>query len=145
MENGHFEAFSRAMNTSHPLCTLLFTLLLCLLSSAAYADDNITRITDRLDATKTVSFAYDLAGRLKRVTIATGAIQRTDYVFDGNGNRTKKLTWPLPTDPPSAATVETYQTGSQSNRLASIAGPKGTRSLTYDQRGNLTQESAPAA
>jgi RHS repeat-associated protein len=107
------------------------------------ADDNMTRITDKLDASKSLNFAYDPVGRLKRVTAASGAMQRTDYVFDGNGNRIKKLTRPLPNDLPTAATTETYQTTFRSNRLNSINGPAGTRSFTYDARGNLLTDTRP--
>jgi RHS repeat-associated protein len=113
------------------------------LTYAYDADDNMTRITDRLDASKTLSFAYDPVGRMKRVTAASGDMQRTDYVFDGNGNRFKTLTRPLPTDPPEAATTETYQVPFRTNRLDAITGPNGTRSFSYDARGNLIAETRP--
>jgi RHS repeat-associated protein len=106
-------------------------------------DDNMIRITDKLDATKSLSFAYDPVGRLKRVTAASGSMQRTDYVFDGNGNRLKKLTRPLPNDPPTAAVTETYQTSFRSNRLNAITSPAGTRNMSYDARGNLITETRP--
>jgi RHS repeat-associated protein len=106
-------------------------------------DDNMIRITDKLDATKSLSFAYDPVGRLKRVTAASGPMQRTDYVFDGNGNRLKKLARPLPNDPPTAAVTETYQTSFRSNRLNAITSPAGTRNMSYDARGNLITDTRP--
>jgi YD repeat-containing protein len=76
-------------------------------------EDNITRITDRLDAANNLSFAYDPNGRLKRVTTASGAMRRTDYVFDANGNRVRVLTRALPDDLPDdlpeAAITECYR------------------------------------
>jgi hypothetical protein len=73
-------------------------------------------------ASRTLSFAYDAAAPMKR----------TDYVFDGNGNRTKVLTRPLATDPPTAAVTETYRTDYGSNQLDQITGPDGTRHFSYD-------------
>jgi RHS repeat-associated protein len=107
------------------------------------ADDNMTRITDRLDAAKTQSFAYDAVGRLSRVTLAAGDMQRTDYVYDANGNKVRELRRPLPTDPPSVAVVDRYTLAPGSNRLAKIVTPNGNRTLGYDPRGNLIQETRP--
>jgi RHS repeat-associated protein len=103
----------------------------------------MTRITDRLSASRSQNFVYDEAGRLKRVTLASGPIRRTDYVFDGNGNRTRVLTRPLPEDPASAAVTERYALGAGTNRLARITGPSGSRNFTYDTRGNLFGETRP--
>ena len=107
------------------------------------ADDNMIRITDRLDASRTQNFAYDKTGRLVRVTAASGTLRRTDYVFDGNGNRMRVLTRPLPDDPASAATIERYALEAGTNRLATITSPSGTRSFTHDARGNLAGEARP--
>jgi RHS repeat-associated protein len=110
-------------------------------------EDNITRITDRLDAANNLSFAYDPNGRLKRVTTASGAMRRTDYVFDANGNRVRVLTRVLPDDPPTSALTERYQYTAGSNQLASIRAPAASgstgailRSFTHDARGNLESE-----
>ena len=113
------------------------------LTYAYDADDNLTRITDRLDATKTRSFAYDAVGRLSRVTLASGDMQRTDYVYDANGNKTRELRRPLPTDPPSVAAVDRYTLAPGSNRLAKIVTPNGNRTLGYDPRGNMLTEARP--
>ena len=107
------------------------------------ADDNMVRITDRLNADNTQTFAYDEVDRLKRVTTATGDIRRTDYVFDANGNRTRELRRPLPTDPPSVATVDRYALQAGTNRLAQVTTPAGTRNYTHDARGNMLTETRP--
>jgi YD repeat-containing protein len=104
------------------------------------ADDNITRITDRLDATKTMSFAYDAVGRMTRVVAASGAVRRTDYVFDGNGNRIRELRRPLPDDPASAAVTDRYTLFPGTNRLQQVTTPAGTRGFSYDGRGNMAAE-----
>jgi YD repeat-containing protein len=114
------------------------------LASSTY--HNITQIVDGLAAERTLDFGYDAVGRLNRVTLAEGStapVKRTDYLFDLNGNRTELLTRPLASDPDSAATVQSYQTAEASNRLEAITGPGGTRSFTYDARGNLTSETRP--
>lgn len=52
------------------------------LSHFTYAydnDDNITGITDVVDATKNVTYAYDVNGRLSRVDTAGVAIPGTQY------------------------------------------------------------------
>jgi YD repeat-containing protein len=61
------------------------------LSHLTYAydnDDNITAITDAVDATKSMAYAYDVNGRLSRVDTASRALRRTDYAHDKGGNRT---------------------------------------------------------
>lgn len=105
-------------------------------------DDNITRIVDRLDATRTQSFAYDKAGRVRRLDVAAGAVQRVDYTYDNNGNRLTQDNRALPTDStPVSSDVYSYVEGT--NRLAGIAGASGTRSIGYDARGNTAAETRP--
>jgi YD repeat-containing protein len=113
------------------------------LTYAYDADDNMIRITDHVDASRTQNFAYDEVGRLTRVTTASGDMRRTDYVFDGNGNRTRELRRPLPDDPASAATIDRYTLAAGSNRLARVTTPAGNRDFTYDHRGNLVSETRP--
>lgn len=101
------------------------------------ADDNMVRITDHVDASRTQNFAYDRVGRLTRVTAASGTTRRTDYLFDGNGNRTRVLTRPLPDDPASAASIDRYALQAGTNRLQGITGPSGTRRMpaaTFSQK-----------
>ena len=135
-----------AMRFATTMFWLLAALAALLLAQPAQAlsynsCDNLTRITDRLDAAKTQSFAYDAVGRLSRVTLASGDMQRTDYVYDANGNKTRELRRPLPTDPPSVAVVDRYTLAPGSNRLAKIVMPNGNRTLGYDPRGNMLKHS----
>jgi YD repeat-containing protein len=153
------------MHTFHPILAALLAFISAFLSSTAQAHNTsflephgermiVTRGDDgrmdgrrlyRLaDGANTLSFAYDEASRMKRVTLAetsAAPMKRTDYVFDGNGNRTKVLTRPLATDPPTAATTESYRTDYGSNQLDQITSPNGTRSFVYDARGNMQSES----
>ena len=64
---------------------------LSLLSYAHDNDDNITGITDGVTPANSMNYAYDVRGRLNRVSlVATSAApyKRTDYAHDANGNRT---------------------------------------------------------
>lgn len=106
-------------------------------------DDNITAIADLVTPANDVAYTYDPVGRLQQVTLASGAVRRTDFAFDGNGNRIEKSSRPLPTDPDSAASVESYATDFRSNQLDSISGASGTRTFSYDGRGNLASEMRP--
>jgi YD repeat-containing protein len=124
---------------------------LSVLSYAYDNDDNITAITDEVDATASSAFAYDNRGRLIRASsggtggaggAGTGgtSYQRQDYSYDKNGNRTVVEWRTLATDA-AAAKSETYTKASGTNRLSSIASTAGTRSFTHDARGNLIAES----
>ncbi|MBK8631702.1 MAG: RHS repeat protein [Sphingomonadales bacterium] len=116
------------------------------LSHLTYAydnDDNITGITDAVDATKSMAYAYDSNGRLSRVDTASGALRRTDYAHDKGGNRTSVAYRALPTDANPAAS-DTYTRTAGTNRLANITTPAGTRSISYDARGNTASETRPA-
>ena len=61
-------------------------------------------------------------------------MRRTDYVFDGNGNRMRVLRRPLPDDPASAATIDRYTPAAGSNRLARVTTPGSNRNFSYDAR-----------
>jgi RHS repeat-associated protein len=117
---------------------------LSLLTYAYDNDDNITGITDGVDATKSLTYAYDVNGRLVRTDVAAGSLRRTDYAYDRNGNRLSAARRALPGD---ANPVESdgYALSAGTNRLASITMPSGTRSIAYDGRGNPTGETRPAA
>jgi RHS repeat-associated protein len=113
-----------------------------LLTYAYDNDDNITGITDGVTAANSVAYQYDNMGRLMRVDAASGTQRRTDYAHDKNGNRTKVERRVLSTDT-AAAQTDTYATTTGTNRLASVATPSGTRSITYDARGNTASETRP--
>ena len=59
-----------------------------LLTYAYDNDDDITGITDGVDATRSVTFGYDSMNRLARTDAVTGALKREDIAYDVNGNRT---------------------------------------------------------
>ncbi len=64
---------------------------LSLLSYAHDNDDNITGITDGVTPANSMNYAYDVRGRLNRVSlvaISAAPYKRTDYAHDANGNRT---------------------------------------------------------
>jgi RHS repeat-associated protein len=90
------------------------------LSSLAYtydADGNIGGIHDLLNDANSQYYGYDELGRLNLASWVT-------------------------TTTPSA---ETYSYTTGTNRLASLVDATGTRSVTYDDRGNTTAESRPAS
>ncbi len=114
------------------------------LAYAYDADDNIVAIADAAAPAKNVIYAYDNMGRLERVDLAAGALRRTDFRHDLNGNRTAVERRALPNDATPAET-DTYARTSGTNRLASVTTPAGTRSIAYDGRGNTASETRPAA
>lgn len=87
--------------------------------------DEITGITNAVDATLNQQFAYDPASRLASV-VGSGADQAFGY--DANGNRSSH-TWGGQTDG--------YAVDAASNRLDAVTGSRG-RSFTLDANGNLT-------
>jgi RHS repeat-associated protein len=76
-------------------------------------DGNIGGIDDAVVPERSALYGYDSAGRLT-LTVAEGA-----------------------------ATAQTYNTSTGTNRLASITSPAGTRSIAYDGRGNPATEARP--
>lgn len=94
--------------------------------------DNITAITDALDATRNQSFEYDLLGRL---TDATGYYGTEEYTYDALGNRlTRTLVQ-------GSAINVTYTYASNDNQLQSANNGSTTRSFTYDNAGNTISDS----
>ncbi|MEQ1741457.1 MAG: RHS repeat-associated core domain-containing protein [Candidatus Nitrotoga sp.] len=98
------------------------------------AGDRITAYThydaSTLTATPSLdqSFGYDELGRLTSVITATA---NWSIGYDANGNRTSVT---------QNASTRAYTTETTSNRLASLTNP--TRSLSYDNAGNTTNDSA---
>lgn len=80
-------------------------------------NDNIGAIRDQLDDTKSVYYGYDASDRLTLTSWVSGST-------------------PAP---------ETYSYTSGTNRLASVTTASGTRSITYDNRGNTATETRPGS
>jgi YD repeat-containing protein len=117
------------------------------LSSLSYGydnDDNMLSIADGVDATRSAAFVFDNMNRIARIDNSSGAIRREDQVHDRNGNRVRVERRVLATDALPASS-DTYTTTAGTNRLASISTTAGTRSLSYDARGNLSAETRPGA
>lgn len=93
------------------------------------AVDNITAITDAVEAAKSQSFSYDA---LNRLLSADGAYGLQDYSYDPVGNR---LTLSVTQD--STTTLETYTYDTASNRLLSVDVDGDLRTLQYDSNGNI--------
>ena len=93
--------------------------------------NNITDITNTLDATRTQAFVYD---ELNRLTDATGIYGDLDYSYDANGNR---LTEDL-----NSSSLKTYSydtanpTDPSHHLLQTVNG--GTTTYSYDDNGNTT-------
>jgi RHS repeat-associated protein len=90
-------------------------------------NDNITAITDALDAARDQAFGYDA---LDRLTGADGGYGHIDYAYDAVGNRTTRT---------ENALLEVYDTAPDSNRLLQLTGGV-TRSFAYDAAGNTTDD-----
>ena len=91
--------------------------------------DNITAITDHLDAARTQSFTYDALNRLET---ASGLYGSYAYGYDANGNRqSRDLT---------GGPQESHLTEALSNRLTSVTAGGITRGFTYDAAGNMTAD-----
>jgi RHS repeat-associated protein len=97
-----------------------------------------------VDATRNVTYAYDSVGRLNQSVTAAGSLKREDYLHDVNGNRTSVERRVNPGDA-SPAETDVYTRTAGTNQLASIATASGTRSITYDARGNTASETRPGA
>lgn len=106
-------------------------------------DDNILRINDLVDPSRTQKFVYDAAGRVIRTDVASGTIQRTNYTYDENGNRLREHRRALPTDPaPLESDVYSYTDGT--NQLWRVKTGGNSRLINYDGRGNTASETRPA-
>lgn len=89
-------------------------------------DDNITAITDNLNAANNRTFGYDAIHRL--TSPASGPWGAGSYSYDANGNRLTKVEG-------GSSTSYTYTAGT--NRLATATGSEpGT--YGYDANGNTT-------
>lgn len=89
------------------------------------AVNNITAITDSLNADQSQLFTYD---SLDRLAFATGGYGEQSYTYDGIGNRLS-----LETTVDGNTNTQSYQYDTNSHRLTAIAGE---RSFSYDAVGN---------
>ncbi|HVR89831.1 MAG TPA: RHS repeat domain-containing protein [Novosphingobium sp.] len=80
------------------------------------ADDNIAVITNQLSTSGSSLYGYDSMGRLSLTVVDAASLGNETYA---------------------------YTTGT--NRLASVTGDSGTRSVTYDARGNTVSETRPGS
>jgi YD repeat-containing protein len=87
--------------------------------------NNITAITDSLNAGQSQLFDYDA---LDRLSFATGGYGEQSFTYDGIGNRLS-----LETTQGGTTQTQTYQYDANSHRLNAIAGE---RTFTYDAAGN---------
>ncbi len=87
--------------------------------------NNITAITDSLNAGQSQLFDYDA---LDRLSFATGGYGEQSFTYDGIGNRLS-----LETTQGGTTQTQTYQYDANSHRLNAIVGE---RSFTYDAVGN---------
>jgi RHS repeat-associated protein len=106
--------------------------------------DNLTSITDGVDATRSLSFAYDAVDRLTQTVATAGALKREDILYDPNGNRVRVERRAGASDP-APLESDVYARTPGTNRLASVTTPAGVRSIAYDARGNTASETRPAA
>ena len=115
------------------------------LSSLTYGydnNDNLISIVDNVDSTRTLQYGYDTVDRLRKTVVWTGSLKRQDIAYDLNGNRISVEQRVERTDLTPVSTA-TYTLNSGTNQLASISDPGGTRSISYDARGNTLGETRP--
>jgi RHS repeat-associated protein len=98
--------------------------------SVAYdGDNNITALTDGLDASRSQTFSYDANDRL---TSATGKYGAFAYTYDANGNQTSGVH-------NGVTTTETYAAASNALTSTSIAGANACQ-LSYTPTGDLAKQ-----
>ena len=102
-------------------------------------DDNITGITDNVTPSNSRTFGYDARGRLAQTVWQTGSFAREDILHDANGNRTA-VERRINANDNTPAQTDIYTRAAGTNKLASIDGTFGTRSIAYDNRGNTLGE-----
>jgi len=85
--------------------------------------DNITTITDSLDATKSQTFTYD---KLSRLLSADGGYGSLGFTYDKIGNRLSKT---------DNNNVDTYAYATDAHRLLNITG-SNANTFTFDAIGN---------
>lgn len=91
-------------------------------------DDNLTNITDNLNAANNRTFGYDEIHRLNLANTGTALWQTGSYTYDPNGNRL--------TNAEGALSVN-YSVTASTNRLASATGSEPA-TFGYDANGNTT-------
>jgi YD repeat-containing protein len=101
-------------------------------------NSNITVLDDLKNIAKSQNFQYDNENRLQQ---AVGSYGQLDYVHDGVGNRTQKIS-------ANGSTVtEDYTYSANSNQLDRVDIDDGStqtvRTLNYDDNGNLIQDDQP--
>jgi len=121
---GNGLAHSRSFDQDYRL-TALATGTVQSLSYTLNAVNNITAMTNTLDASRNQSFSYDA---LNRLTGASGIYGTEAYTYDANGNR---LTSTINSFP------ETYTYDTVSHHLLQTVNG-GTRNYSYDGNGNTT-------
>ncbi|MDP9127106.1 MAG: DUF6531 domain-containing protein [Pseudomonadota bacterium] len=98
------------------------------LTYAYNANDNVTSITDAVNAANTQTLGYDVLDRLNSaVASGTGGYGTMSWTYDANGNRKTEV---------SGGTTVTYTTTSGTNKLASIT--TGSTNFTYNGAGENT-------
>jgi len=102
------------------------------LGLAYNAVNNITAITNRLDAGRSQWFGYDANSRL---TNAVGSYGTLGYAYDGVGNRLLEV---------SNGVTNRYRYPANANRLEAVERPEGTRSFAYTEAGNITSDNRGA-
>ncbi len=115
------------------------------IASLTYAydnDDNITNITDGVNAANSVDYTYDNRSRISSVYSPSATLARQDFSYDANGNRTS-VQWRALAGDVNPVAVDSYALSIGTNRLASIANASGVRSFVPDARGNLSSETRP--
>jgi YD repeat-containing protein len=85
------------------------------------------------------TFGYDARGRLAQTLWQTGSFAQEDIIHDANGNRTAVERRTGANDNAPAQT-DIYTRTAGTNKLASIDGTFGNRSITYDARGSTLGE-----
>lgn len=96
------------------------------------AVDNITAITDAVNANRSQAFIYD---QLNRLLSADGSYGVQGYTYDPVGNRLS-----LSATKEGSTSVETYTYDTASNRLLSVAVDGVLRTLQYDSAGNIISD-----
>jgi RHS repeat-associated protein len=108
--------------------------------TTSYVTDGFgRRIQTASPDTGTTVYDYDPAGNVVSMTDARGVV--TDFTYDAL-NRVLTRTYPAdPTQNVSYSYDDTFGGNYGIGRLTGIADTTGTTALTYDVRGNVTQES----
>ena len=105
--------------------------------------DNMTGITDSVVPARSTTYGYDPVDRLSRIDgNLAGGMGREDLTHDANGNRLHVQRRVNASDANPSETIS-YTKTPTTNRLASVTSPAGTRSISYDARGNTTSETRP--